>query len=84
MLFFLCRYQNDDYSEPSGGPGPSQFDAFCRITDTFVKAGSREEVNLRYRYTTYDSFQTLLTVLYMSIILFPDFLLSPEIIFRLY
>lgn len=43
-----CRYQNDDYSEPSGGPGPTQFDAFCRITDTFIKAGSREEVNLRY------------------------------------
>ncbi|CAN0056130.1 unnamed protein product, partial [Laminaria digitata] len=46
FLSEVSRYQNDDYSEPSGGPGPTQFDAFCRITDTFVKAGSREEVNL--------------------------------------
>ena len=27
---------------------PGQFNAFCHITDTFIKAGSREEVNIRY------------------------------------
>lgn len=52
-LFSLCRvrYQNHDYPKPtraSSGSSPiTQFRSFCYITDTFIKAGSPEEVNIR-------------------------------------
>ena len=44
------RYQNDDYAAPtrdSSGSCSTQFGTFCYITDTFIKAGSPEEVNIR-------------------------------------
>lgn len=52
---FLCggaelhdgRYESGDFSEPAGLEGPSQYEAFTRITDLFVRPGSREEVNIR-------------------------------------
>lgn len=52
LTFLLChskygRYEGGDFSEPSGLEGPSQYESFCRITDLFVRAGSREEVNIR-------------------------------------
>lgn len=42
----MHRYQNNDYSSSSSSP-ESQFGTFCYITETFIKAGSVEEVNIR-------------------------------------
>lgn len=44
--FTMDRYQNGDFSSSSTSP-PSQYGMFCCITDTFIKAGSIEEVNIR-------------------------------------
>eukprot|EP00752_Nemacystus_decipiens_P003193 g2954.t1 len=46
FLSEVSRYESGDFSEPSGLEGPSQYEAFCRITDLFVRPGSREEVNI--------------------------------------
>ncbi|CAM9379275.1 unnamed protein product [Ectocarpus sp. 6 AP-2014] len=50
FLSEVSRYQNDDYATP-GRPSsesscPTQFGTFCYITDTFIKGGSPEEVNI--------------------------------------
>lgn len=45
---YLRRYRDGNYSDAFGVSSPSQYDTFCRITDTFIKAGSREEVNIGY------------------------------------
>ncbi|CAM9874362.1 unnamed protein product [Ectocarpus fasciculatus] len=42
----VSRYQSGDFSEPAGLAGPSQFQAFCRINDVFIRPGSREEVSI--------------------------------------
>ncbi|CBJ31485.1 hypothetical protein Esi_0260_0003 [Ectocarpus siliculosus] len=46
----VWRYQNGDYATTtrasSGSSFPTQFGTFCYITDTFIKAGSPEEVNI--------------------------------------
>ncbi len=41
------RYENGDFSEPAGLPGPTQYAAVCRLTDLFIRPGAREEVNIR-------------------------------------
>ncbi|CAM9365664.1 unnamed protein product [Ectocarpus fasciculatus] len=49
FLSEVSRYQNGDYATPtraSPGSFPTQFGTFCYITDTFIKAGSPEEVNI--------------------------------------
>ncbi|CAM9432746.1 unnamed protein product [Ectocarpus fasciculatus] len=49
FLSEVSRYQNDDYAAPtrdSSGSCSTQFGTFCYITDTFIKAGSPEEVNI--------------------------------------
>eukprot|EP00752_Nemacystus_decipiens_P003194 g2955.t1 len=45
FLIEVSRYKDDDFASSTAQP-PSQFGAFCYITDTFIKAGSREEVNI--------------------------------------
>ncbi|CAB1121470.1 unnamed protein product [Ectocarpus sp. CCAP 1310/34] len=50
FLSEVSRYQNDDYATPTNaaaGTCPTQFGTFCFITDTFIKAGAPEEVNIR-------------------------------------
>ncbi|CAM9250356.1 unnamed protein product [Ectocarpus fasciculatus] len=51
FLSEVSRYQNHDYpmmTRSSSGSSPTtQFGSFCYITDTFIKAGSPEEVNIR-------------------------------------
>lgn len=42
----LDRYQSDDYASSTTYP-PSQFGTFSYVTNTFIKAGSMEEVNIR-------------------------------------
>ncbi|CAM9607034.1 unnamed protein product [Ectocarpus sp. 4 AP-2014] len=42
----VSRYQSGDFSEPAGLSGPSQYQAFCRINDVFIRPGSREEVSI--------------------------------------
>ncbi|CBJ31489.1 hypothetical protein Esi_0260_0013 [Ectocarpus siliculosus] len=50
FLSEVSRYQNGDYATTkrasSGSSFPTQFGTFCYITDTFIKAGSHEEVNI--------------------------------------
>ncbi|CAB1098187.1 unnamed protein product [Ectocarpus sp. CCAP 1310/34] len=50
FLSEVSRYQNGDYAmatrASSGSSCPTQFGTFCYITDTFIKAGSPEEVNI--------------------------------------
>eukprot|EP00904_Undaria_pinnatifida_P004013 jgi/Undpi1/13612/HiC_scaffold_9.g03266.m1 len=47
FLSEVSRYQNNDFSTPTDAAvAPGQFNAFCHITDTFIKAGAREEVNI--------------------------------------
>ncbi|CAM9348392.1 unnamed protein product [Ectocarpus fasciculatus] len=49
FLSEVSRYQHEDYAAPTNDPtrpSPSQFGTFCYITNTFVKAGSPEEVNI--------------------------------------
>ncbi|CBJ31487.1 hypothetical protein Esi_0260_0006 [Ectocarpus siliculosus] len=50
FLSEVSRYQNGDYATTirasSGSSFPTQFGTFCYITDTFIKAGSPEEVNI--------------------------------------
>ncbi|CAM9379421.1 unnamed protein product [Ectocarpus sp. 6 AP-2014] len=48
FLSEVSRYQNDDYATPTNAAGtcPTQFGTFCYITDTFIKAGAPEEVNI--------------------------------------
>lgn len=42
------RYENHDYSTPMGGTkSPTQYSAFVYITATYIKDGSREEINIR-------------------------------------
>lgn len=47
----MDRYQQDDFSSPTRDSEETQYASFCRITATFIKSGSREEVNIRYRVT---------------------------------
>ncbi|CAM9554972.1 unnamed protein product [Scytosiphon promiscuus] len=46
FLSEVSRYQSGDYSELSGGGEPSQYAAFCHITDMFIRSGSREEIKI--------------------------------------
>ncbi|CAM9810129.1 unnamed protein product [Ectocarpus sp. 12 AP-2014] len=50
FLSEVSRYQNGDYATAtkasSGSSCPTQFSTFCYITDTFIKTGSPEEVNI--------------------------------------
>ncbi|CAB1121467.1 unnamed protein product [Ectocarpus sp. CCAP 1310/34] len=49
FLTEVSRYQHEDYATPTQDPtrsSPSQFGTFCYITNTFIKAGSPEEVNI--------------------------------------
>ncbi|CAM9607173.1 unnamed protein product [Ectocarpus sp. 4 AP-2014] len=49
FLTEVSRYQHEDYATPTKDPtrsSPSQFGTFCYITNTFIKAGSPEEVNI--------------------------------------
>ncbi|CAM9472942.1 unnamed protein product [Ectocarpus fasciculatus] len=49
FLSEVSRYQHEDYATPTKDPtrpSPSQFGTFCYITNTFIKAGSPEEVNI--------------------------------------
>ncbi|CAM9489328.1 unnamed protein product [Ectocarpus sp. 12 AP-2014] len=50
FLSEVSRYQNDDYATPTRASSesscPTQFGTFCYITDTFIKGGSPEEVNI--------------------------------------
>ncbi|CAM9463438.1 unnamed protein product [Ectocarpus sp. 4 AP-2014] len=50
FLSEVSRYQNGDFATASrassGSSCPTQFSTFCYITDTFIKAGSPEEVNI--------------------------------------
>ncbi|CBJ31486.1 hypothetical protein Esi_0260_0005 [Ectocarpus siliculosus] len=51
FLSEVSRYQNNNYPMPTRASSASspriQFGSFCYITDTFIKAGSPEEVNIR-------------------------------------
>ncbi|CAM9457898.1 unnamed protein product [Ectocarpus sp. 13 AM-2016] len=49
FLSEVSRYQSDDYATPTNAAAvtyPTQFGTFCYITDTFIKAGAPEEVNI--------------------------------------
>ncbi|CAM9379715.1 unnamed protein product [Ectocarpus sp. 6 AP-2014] len=50
FLSEVSRYQNNNYPMPTRASSASspitQFGSFCFITDTFIKAGSPEEVNI--------------------------------------
>ncbi|CAM9881255.1 unnamed protein product [Ectocarpus sp. 13 AM-2016] len=49
FLTEVSRYQHEDYATPTKDPtrsSPNQFGTFCFITNTFIKAGSPEEVNI--------------------------------------
>ena len=46
-LLLVDRYQNGDYSSSCPSSSQTQFGTFCYITETFIKAGSVEEVNIR-------------------------------------
>ncbi|CBJ33441.1 expressed unknown protein [Ectocarpus siliculosus] len=49
FLTEVSRYQHEDYATPTKDAirsSPSQFGTFCYITNTFIKAGSPEEVNI--------------------------------------
>eukprot|EP00752_Nemacystus_decipiens_P003432 g3173.t1 len=45
FLSEVSRYESGDFGSSPTSP-PSQFGMFCYITDTFIKAGSIEEVNI--------------------------------------